>query len=171
MTGLVSQLIKSRKGLIFEGKHCVAMVSPSPAAPGHVWVLPKQEIRFLGEAPDFVVQEMFIIANRISMALFEAMHAAGTNLLIQNGPGAGQSLPHLILHIIPRAENDNLPLIWEPKPLDEEAMSTVELKLKAECANVGVFEKEKPKPIEQAKPQEVKADEENYQFKQLRRIP
>ena len=50
-------------------------------------------------------------------------------------------------------------------------MSTIELKLKGEAKNIGVFEKEKPKPIEQPKPQEVKPDEENYLFRQLRRIP
>jgi len=169
--GLVAQLVKSRKGLLFEGKHSVAMVSPSPAVPGHVWVLPKQETSILENTPDFVVAEMFVIANRVSMALFEGLGAQGTNMLIQNGTGAGQVLPHLILHVIPRSEQDGIELLWQPKQLDEEAMSTVELKLKAEMGSVGVFEKEKPKPMEQPKPEEIKSDADNYQFRHLRRIP
>jgi histidine triad (HIT) family protein len=168
---LMTKLIETKKGLLFEGKHVVAMVAPSPAAAGHIWIVPKAETAVFGNAPDFVVAEMFVIANRISMALFEAMHSEGTNLIIQNGTGAGQVLPHLILHIVPRVENDNLPLLWQPKQLDEEAMSTVELKLKAECKNVGVFDKEKPKPIEQPKAEEIKPDAENYQLKHIRRIP
>ena len=168
---LVAQLIASKKGLIYEGKHAVAIVSPSPASPGHVWVLPKQPYPVFTQTPDFVVAEMFVVANRISMAIFEALGAKGTNILVQNGTGAGQVMPHTILHVIPRAENDNLNLLWQPKQLDEEAMSTIELKLKGECKNVGAFEKEKEKPIEEPKPQEIAPDEENYQLKHIRRIP
>lgn len=167
--GLVAALIKSRKGLLFEGKHTVAIVSPSPAAPGHVWVLPREPFTILENTPDFVVAELFVVANRVSMALFDGLGAQGTNVLVQNGTGAGQVLPHLIVHVIPRQEDDGLKLLWEPKQLDEEAMSTVELKLKDEMKGVGLFEKEKPKPVEQPKAAEIRQDD--LKVRHLRRIP
>jgi histidine triad (HIT) family protein len=171
MTGVIKQLIDSRTGLLYEGKNVVAMVAAAPAIEGHVWVLPKQEVPILEQLPDFVVAEMFVVADRIAMALFESLGCQGTTILLENGVAAGQSVPHPILHVIPRAENDGLPLDWERKQLDEETMSTVELKLKAETKNVGVFEKEKPKPVEIAPPEEVKSDESNLELEHLRRIP
>jgi histidine triad (HIT) family protein len=169
MTGLVAQLLRRRMGVLFEAKHCVAMVSPAPAAPGHVWVVPKEEYPILEQTPDFVVAEMFVVANRVAMALFEALGVQGTTMLVQNGTGAGQSLPHAIVHIIPRNENDGLPLQWQPKQLDEESMSTVEIKLKEEAKQVGVFERETAKPVEEKKAEEVKG--EDYRMKALRRVP
>ena len=149
------------------------MVSPSPAAPGHVWVLPKEPVTILENLPDYVVAELFAVAIRISLALFEGLGSQGTNLVLQNGTGAGQILPHVILHIVPRVEGDGMPLEWEHKQLSEEEMSTIEMKLKAETKSVGhlFFEKEKPKPIEAPKAQEIKPDEENYQLRHLKRIP
>jgi histidine triad (HIT) family protein len=132
-------------------------------------VVPKEEYPILEQTPDFVVAEMFVVANRVAMALFEALGVQGTTMLVQNGTGAGQSLPHTILHIVPRNENDGLPLQWQPKQLDEESMSTVEIKLKEESKGVGVFESEKPKPIEEKKAEEVKG--EDYRTRTLRRIP
>jgi histidine triad (HIT) family protein len=132
-------------------------------------VVPKEEYPILEQTPDFVVAEMFVVANRVAMALFEALGVQGTTMLVQNGTGAGQSLPHAIVHIIPRNENDGLPLQWQPKQLDEESMSTVEIKLKEEAKQVGVFERETAKPVEEKKAEEVKG--EDYRMKALRRVP
>ena len=169
MSGLVAQMLSRRMGTLFEAKHCVAMVAPAPSSPGHVWIVSKDEYPILEQTPDFVVAEMFVVANRVAMALFEALGVQGTTMLMQNGTGAGQSLPHVMLHVIPRSENDGLALQWQPKQLDEESMSTVELKLKEEAKSVGVFEKEKAKPLEEKRAEEVKT--EDYRTKALRRIP
>jgi len=168
-SALVTQLIKSRKGLLFAGKHVVAMLSPSPAAPGHVWVLPREAYPSLAQTPDHVVAELWVVANRLSMAIFEALGSQGTTLLVQDGAPAGQVLPHVILHLIPRSEDDGLPLLWEGRQLDEEAMSTVELKLKAEVRNIGIFEREAPKPMEAPKAEDI--THEDPRVTHLRRIP
>ena len=101
--------------------------------------------------------------------------AAGTNIILQNGVAAGQEIPHICVHIIPRNEGDGLDFQWEPKRLTEEQMSAVELKVKEASGEVGKFEdKEKKKPIKiEKKVKKVKADDdkENYMIKQLERIP
>ena len=78
-----------------------------------------------------------------------------------------------MVSVIPRAEGDNLQIGWQPKPADEGVLGKMEGQIKDEAKNVGVFEREKAKPIEQAKPVEVskesaKGDE---RIKRLRRIP
>ena len=163
------QLISKKANVLFEDEKVFAMVSPEPVAPGHVLVLPKEHAPIIEAVPDFIVGDMFKIANKIGVAVFEALGAQGTNLLIQNGPPAGQKHNHAMLQVIPRFENDNLQVGWQPKPSDEGELSDLESKIKDETKNVGLFEREKPKPVEVEKPKEIK--KEDYRFKHLRRIP
>jgi hypothetical protein len=74
-----------------------------------------------------------------------------------------------MLHVIPRFENDNLQLGWSTKPASDEELAGVESRIKDETKNVGLFEKEKPKPVEVEKPKEV--PKEDVKLKFFRRIP
>ena len=54
--------------------------------------------------------------------------------------------------------------------MNEEELSTIELKLKEHTANIGIIEeKEKEKPVELDKKGDVIKGEENYLIKHLRR--
>lgn len=173
MTCNVCDLIKGRQGLLFEDEQMAIMLAPKPAMAGHVWLVPKQHSAILEQIPDFVIGKLFDKANKVSISVFETLGAEGTNIIVNNGIAAGQTTNHCIVNVLPRRENDGLNFQWQTRQLSEEEMSTIELKLKDECKNIGVFEKEKPKPKEEKKPEEVKAaqDEINYMLKQLDRIP
>lgn len=160
--------IEKKSNMLFEDEKLFAMFSPEPSVPGHVIVLPKAHSPILETVPDFVVSDMFKVANKIGIAVFEGLGAQGTNILVQNGPSAGQKHNHTMVHILPRFENDNVPIGWNPKPASEEELSSLEGKIKDETKNVGLFEQEKAKPIEIPKAEEVKED---YRLKALRRIP
>ncbi len=56
------------------------------------------------------------VAKQISNLLLSKLGVTGTTIFIANGTAAGQKVPHVIIHIIPRLENDNLDL--EPKPVE-----------------------------------------------------
>ena len=167
----VCELIQKKKRMVYEDDKIMALLAPKPCAVGHIWIVPKKHAPILEQIPDFVVANMFSKANKLSMICFENLGVQGTNILIQNGVAAGQSNDHCILHVIPRQENDGMNLLWKPKQLNEEEMSTLELKIKEEAKNVGIFEKEQEKPIEEKKPEEVEDDSEDYMIKQLERIP
>jgi len=172
MTCETCELIKKKKGKLYEDEKIIALLAPTPAAVGHVWVLPKNHAAILEQVPDYIVGQVFSTANKLSMALFESLGAHGTNLLIQNGVSAGQKHNHLIVHIIPRRENDGIDFNWETKQLSEEEMSTVEIKIKDETKGIGFFETEPEKKvvIEQKEAEEL-GDEEDYLLKQLERLP
>ena len=163
------QLIQKKVNALFEDEKVFAMISPEPATAGHILVLPKVHAPILEAVPDFVVGDLFKVANKIGMAVFEGLGVQGTNVLVQNGPLAGQKHNHAMLHVVPRFENDNLQLGWATKPASEEELASMESKIKDETKNVGLFEKEKPKPIEVEKPKEVQ--KEDVRMKQFRRIP
>ncbi len=166
-------LIKGKKGLLYEDEQMAILLAPKPAAAGHIILAPKKHAAILEQVPDFVVGKMFDKANKASIAVFETLGAEGTNIIANNGIAAGQTTNHFLLNVIPRKENDGLKLLWQPKQLSEEEMSTIELKLRDESKNIGVFEKEEEKPKEIRKPEEIKEEkeEENYLLKQLERLP
>lgn len=168
----ICEIIKSKKGKLYEDEKVFAFLALKPAATGHIIITPKEHHPILEQVPDFIVSELFVKANKISMACFETIGAEGTNLLIQNGIAAHQKHNHVLLHVIPRRENDGLKLLWQPRQLGEEEMSTLELKIKQEAEGVGAFETEKQKPIEEKKPDQIEAGpEEDYLLKQLERLP
>ncbi len=169
-------LIKGKKNKIYEDEQIFVMHAQKPATFGHIIVLPKKHYMIIEQVPDFEVAEIFAKINKISIAIFEGVGAQGTNIMLQNGVAAGQQSSHLMIHIIPRRENDGIGLMWPPKQMSEEEMSTIELKLKEAAKDIGAFEKEPPKPIVMKKDvEEIKqapeGEEENYMIKQLERIP
>ena len=167
----ICQLIEGKTLTLFEDEHVSCMVAPEPVAGGHIIVAPKQHAPIIEAIPNQVVSRMFVVANKMSMGIFEAVGAQGTNLIVQNGLPAGQSKPHCLVNIIPRREGDNLKLEWQPGNVSEEENGRAELLLKDAAAGISVKEKEKPKPFEETKPTTIDVDETDYRARQLRRIP
>lgn len=170
------ELIKGENTL-YEDDKVVAVFAKNPANYGHTLVITKQHYTIIEQVPDYVMAHIGVVTNKISIALFESLKIQGTNIFVQNGVAAGQSVPHLVVHIIPRVENDGVNLNWQPRQLGEEEMSTVEMLLSEQANKIGGFEAEKSKPIDLDKDkeeiEEIKhdKDEENYMIKQLERIP
>ena len=163
-----------REGLIYEDKDVAAVISKEPASLGHIILYPKKHYPIIEQIPDYEFAHLFHIANKLSVAVFETIGCQGTNIIIQNGVAAGQTIPHVSVHIIPRKEEDGLNFEWDTKKLSEEEMSTVELKVKEETDKIGGFEKEKRKEViklDKKKTEKISSEEENYLIKQLRRIP
>ncbi len=173
MSCVICETVEKKQGMLFEDEHLAVLLAPQPAVGGHILLVPKKHAAILEQVPDFVIGKMFDKANKVSMAVFEALGAEGTNIISNNGIAAGQTTNHFTINVLPRRENDGLDFNWKTKQLSEEEMSTIELKLKEETKNVGAFEKEKEKPKVIEKPKEIKADEdeENYLLKQLERLP
>lgn len=94
-------------------------------APGHMVIVPKEEYVILEEVPDAIIAKIFQIANKVSGVLFEILDIQGTNYLIQNGDGAGQSVDVFSLNIIPRTEDDDLNLSWTPMQVSDDKIDGV----------------------------------------------
>ncbi len=116
--------------LVYEDDLCFAILHESPAALGHTLVIPKEHAPIIEEMGDDLVGHIFNVANKISTAIFESLGAFGTNIIVNNGIDAGQELPHMIINIIPRKENDNLNFEWSPKTASQEDLKFVLERLK-----------------------------------------
>ena len=155
---------------IYEDDLCFAILHESPAIQGHVIVIPKKHVAILEELDDNVVEHLYIISNKISTAIFDTLGAHGTNIIINNGTAAGQELPHVVINILPRKENDNIKLEWQPKQVSDAELKTTQSMINSYSDNI--FSGKDILPDIKIK-QEVRIDkeEENYLVKGLKRIP
>jgi histidine triad (HIT) family protein len=81
----------------------LAIVPLAPVVDGHLLVLPTAHIWDASESP--------FIAGRTMMAAAE-LAKPPFNIITSAGREATQSVFHLHIHIVPRAENDGLALPW-----------------------------------------------------------
>ena len=90
----------------------LAFLDIAPLAEGHTLVIPKSHFSTVNEmdGPTWsaVVRELPAIA----AAVVKATGAEGWNLLQNNGRSAGQVVPHVHFHIIPRHPHDGLGFRW-----------------------------------------------------------
>src|SRR3989344_8380612 len=131
---IVAGRLPSKK--VFEDEKVLAVLDVNGANPGHCFVIPKNHYPIIEQVPDEEIGLIFNTANKVSSAIFETLGAQGTNLFVANGIPAGQTVAHFLVNVIPRRENDGINLQWQPKQLDEEEMSTVEIRLKEQAKNV-----------------------------------
>ncbi|MBN2567505.1 HIT family protein [Candidatus Woesearchaeota archaeon] len=159
--------------VVYEDERIFAFLDQNPVGAGHIIVMPKEHFPILEQIPDDIVGELFSVANRLSTAVFETLGAHGTNLLLMNGPAAGQKAPHAMLNLIPRFNGDGLDFSWKTKKLSEEEMSTVELQIKEHQPVIGLAEEKKGPVAQPQEPDQVGEGEgeENYLIRQIRRIP
>jgi len=172
----VCQLIAKGNNILYEDEKIVALLEEQPMASGHIIVTTREHYPIIEQVPDFIIDKVFQMTNKLSTIVFDALGCQGTNIIVNNGIAANQETPHFIVNIIPRRENDGVDFAWKPKQLSEEEMSTVELNIKEQTQSIGAFEEEKEKPIEIKDDKEVisesdESEEDNYQIKQLRRVP
>lgn len=164
--------------LLYEDPDIVIAIKDFSCIPGQISIFPKQHYTILEMVPDEVLQKCFVLANKVSMAIFESLGAQGTNILVQNGLGAGQKVPHFSIEVIPRREGDGLKLAWEPKQLSQDEMDTAYLMVKEEgdrLVDIGKKKKEEKKeePKTESSKEEPKKvnSKNNYLLKSIKRLP
>lgn len=92
--------------IVMEWSDAIAIVPRGPVVEGHTLVIPKLHVSNWTENP-FVSGLTMMRA-----AELEGWGRRPSNLITSAGQAATQSVFHLHLHIVPRAENDGLALPW-----------------------------------------------------------
>jgi len=123
---------------IYEDDQFVAFLDINPANLGHILVVPKDHFSVLPQMPNEIVSKYFILIKELSGKVFDALGAKGVNILQNNGPAAGQEVPHVHVHIIPRFEDDGVRFGWEPKKAEESEINAVVEKLKAKAKEINL---------------------------------
>ncbi|KAF2877645.1 HIT-like domain-containing protein [Massariosphaeria phaeospora] len=83
-----------------------ALVNLKPLLPGHVLVSPRRSVPRFHDLSPAEVQDLFLTVQRVSRMVERVFDASALNIAIQDGVDAGQSVPHVHAHIIPRRRED-----------------------------------------------------------------
>jgi len=87
--------------IVFEDDMVLAFRDIKAAAPVHVLIVPKKVIPRIAEAhPEDhkVLGHLLLKAAEVAKSL--GLNADGYRLVINNGPNAGESVPHLHVHVL-----------------------------------------------------------------------
>jgi len=93
---------------IYEDDLVLAFLDIAPINKGHILIIPKEHHYSITTVPTEYLNQMMNIAPKIGSALMRVMDADGFNLILSNGICAGQIIPHVHLHIIPRHPEDGV---------------------------------------------------------------
>ncbi|OON64201.1 HIT family protein [Massilia sp. KIM] len=89
---------------VYEDAHTLAMMDIMPQAEGHVLVLPKQAAAELLALSEESAAACMRTVKLVAQAVKTALEPPGIMIAQFNGPAAGQTVPHVHFHIVPRQE-------------------------------------------------------------------
>lgn len=93
---------------VYEDEKSLAFLDIKPTNPGHTLVIPKMHYKNLEEIPEEDLRGLAVVIKKIGKLLKDKLGVAGYNIVENNDPVAGQLIPHLHFHVIPRSEGDTL---------------------------------------------------------------
>lgn len=108
MSDLVSCLFCSlpQERILFENEHGLVIKDGFPVSPGHTLIIPKRHVSTFFEVTDVERTWLMRLLNTAKSALDSERNPAGYNIGINDGAAAGQTIPHLHIHLIPRYAGD-----------------------------------------------------------------
>ncbi|KAI9054970.1 hypothetical protein LZ554_002113 [Drepanopeziza brunnea f. sp. 'monogermtubi'] len=85
---------------------CYAIVNIKPILPGHVLVIPLRMVQHFRELQSDEITDIFTTVQKVQRMLSKTYDCTDANIAIQDGPDAGQTVPHFHCHVIPRAKGN-----------------------------------------------------------------
>jgi histidine triad (HIT) family protein len=92
---------------IYEDEEILAFMDINPISKGHALVIPKVHEQFIYNLEDGIAQKLIVAVNKVNQAIRKsAIQPDDINLHLADGPAAGQEIPHVHFHLIPRFKDD-----------------------------------------------------------------
>jgi histidine triad (HIT) family protein len=101
---IVSGKIPAR--VLMQNDRAIAMLDAFPLAPGHTLVIPKLHYAQVQDMDEQCAMAVFEIAWKIAGAVEAGSQVSASTIAIHNGSDAGQEIPHVHIHIVPRKKGD-----------------------------------------------------------------
>ena len=96
--------------IIWEDDDAIAFHDVNPQAPVHVLIVPKKVILRLSaaaEGDNKILGKLLLVAGKLAKEL--GIEKSGYRVVINSGPDAGESVPHLHVHLLGKRA-----LAWPP---------------------------------------------------------
>lgn len=110
------------KVAVYEDAATLAFMDIMPSVEGHVLVIPKEPAESILDLSPEGAAAVMATTQRIARAVKKALDVPGVMLVQLNGTAAGQSVPHIHFHVLPRQDGLDLKLhgraMVDPKTLE-----------------------------------------------------
>ena len=87
---------------MYEDEHTFAFLDINPVSDGHTLIVPKVHVERLEDLPPEHADALFRALYRLLGPIQRAMGVPATSIGVNNGREAGQLVPHVHIHVIPR---------------------------------------------------------------------
>jgi histidine triad (HIT) family protein len=91
---------------VHEDDRVMAFLDANPLARGHTLVVPKAHHERVNDLPADLAADVFAAVHDLTDRVEGAVDAEATTIAVNNGTAAGQEVPHVHAHIVPRSEAD-----------------------------------------------------------------
>ncbi|RVD88553.1 uncharacterized protein DFL_002734 [Arthrobotrys flagrans] len=92
--------------IFYKTKLSMAIVNIKPILPGHVLVCPIRAVARYKDMTGEEIADHALTVQKVANVIESVYGTTGATIAIQDGGSAGQSVPHVHTHIIPRKLND-----------------------------------------------------------------
>lgn len=148
---------------IYEDDKFLAFLDINPANEGHSLVIPKEHYENIYQMDATETAALFAVVNGVAKALNKTLDLKGLNILQNNGESAGQRVPHLHVHLIPRYEDDKVVIQhYDPKKIDKGKIAELAKNI---SSNITI-EKEKPKETKAPKKEKSEIEKKLIHYKE-----
>lgn len=90
----------------YEDELVAALYTHKPVVPGHCLVIPKRHVERFELLTDEEITHMGRVIKKVDQAVMKVFGTSAYLLLQKNGLEAGQTVPHVHVHYIPKKEGD-----------------------------------------------------------------
>ncbi|MEF8828817.1 MAG: HIT family protein, partial [Haloarcula sp.] len=123
---------------VYEDDTVLAFLDANPLSPGHTLVIPKAHHERLNDTPADVAGEVLSTLHELVPAVEAAVDAPASTVAFNNGEAAGQEVPHVHGHIVPRFSDDGgrpiHALVADRPDLSDDELDAIEDDIVAERA-------------------------------------
>jgi histidine triad (HIT) family protein len=106
---------------VYEDDSVIAFLDIAPNNLGHSLVVPKEHHETIIDTPDETLAKLMTVCKKVGAAVMKATGCGGFHVNQNNFKTAGQLVPHIHFHIIPRIEGDGYKF-WPHKEYAEGEM-------------------------------------------------
>ncbi len=92
--------------VILANHQAVAVADGFPISPGHTLIIPRRHVESIFELNAKEVNALIMLLAEAKNVLADEQKPDGFNIGVNDGPAAGQTIPHLHIHLIPRFIGD-----------------------------------------------------------------
>ena len=105
---------------IYQDDATFAFMDIHPVNDGHCLVIPKQHFETLFDMPPAAFGTVASTVAKVARVVNEVLRPGGISLVQANGELAGQTVPHVHVHVLPRRTGDGLLINWNRNGNDDQ---------------------------------------------------